>query len=118
MTEFVARWHDRDGEEWTQTERGFHVSSAEVPLLWNRDEVESNFGPLTPVVPDRLPIAEHDAFLDPVVARLIRELEGPIFKYRMAKGQLARAGYPRRLRAYEAEIRAAVTRYYEVYRDE
>lgn len=110
---FTARWLDCDGQEWIQTERGWHVANQTVKMLWDRDEVESNFGPLTPMVPDRLPIAEHDSFLLPDVAELVKSLEAPVFNYRMARGQLARTGYPKRLRKHEAEIREVVTKWLE-----
>jgi hypothetical protein len=64
-------------------------------------------------VPDHLPIAEHDAFLSPDVMALIVALEKPIFNYRMARGQLARVGYPMRLRKAEAEIREIVAGWVE-----
>jgi hypothetical protein len=59
-------------------------------------------------VPARVYRSDEDDFIAPDVAAFVRALEGPLFSYRMTRGQLSRLGMPRQLRRYEAELRAVV----------
>jgi hypothetical protein len=60
-------------------------------------------------VPPTLPPDQHAAFVDQDVAAFVEVLAKPLFNYRMARGQLSRPGYPKRLREYEKQLRALKT---------